>query len=284
MNSSAASGGSAQPVHDAAKSELTLRVMSGLVLAPVTLGAIVLGSPFVEAFLIVSGLLMAWEWDRICNEQQFGAGGYAAIAAIFLAGLAGWLRRYDLAALALFAGTVTGYVAARMRHGGPPGWVAASALVVGVPCLAAIWLRAEPEFGLRNMIWLIGMVWATDLGGYVVGRLVGGPKLAPRVSPGKTWSGLGGAVGAAGIWGLLWAHGVGAPAPWASCLLAAFGAVVAQVGDLGVSSVKRRFGVKDASNLIPGHGGVLDRFDGLLTAAPLLALLLIAQGGGMLWG
>ncbi len=227
---------------------------------------------------------MAWEWERICNERQFGIGGYVAVVAILGAGVAGWLRRYDLAMMVLVAGAVVGYAATRMRRVGLPGWAAAAAIVIGLPCVAAIWLRADPEFGLRNMIWLIGTVWATDLGGYAVGRLVGGPKLAPRVSPGKTWSGLGGAVVMAAIWGLVWAHGAGAPAPWAICLLAALGAVVAQAGDLGVSSVKRRFGVKDASNLIPGHGGVLDRFDGLLTTAPLLALLLIAVGGNTLWG
>ena len=235
--------------------------------------------------MILSGLAMAWEWDRICGDRKFGPGGALTWAALIGVGVAVWFHRYDLALVAIGAAAIIIYVMVRLSGKGRPGWASINVIVVGVPCVAAIWLRSDPEIGLRLTLWLVGAIWATDVGGYVFGRTIGGPKLAPRISPGKTWSGLGGAVLMAAAWGLGWGFWTSAPQPWVICLLAGVTAVVAQCGDLGVSFVKRRFGVKDASNLIPGHGGVLDRYDGLLTTAPAVGLFVYVTHGGMnLWG
>ena len=160
---------------------------------------------------------------------------------------------------------------------------AATGLAYLLPgCAALLWLRLDPVAGLRNTVFLLLVVWASDIGAYLVGRLVGGPKLAPAVSPGKTWSG--------GLGGLLAAVAVGAcfgfgatigPAMAAAALVG----VVSQAGDLAESAVKRGFGVKDSGRIIPGHGGLLDRVDGLIVAAPVAAGLAVAAGPGMpLWG
>jgi len=235
--------------------------------------------------MILSGLAMAWEWDRICGDQKFGAGGALTWATLIGVGVAVWFDRYDLALIAIGAATIMIYTIVRLNGKGRPGWASINVIVVGVPSVAAIWLRSDPEIGLRLTLWMVGAIWATDVGGYVFGRTIGGPKLAPRISPGKTWSGLGGAVLMAAAWGLGWSFWASAPQPWMIGMLAGVTAVVAQCGDLGVSFVKRRFGVKDASNLIPGHGGVLDRYDGLLTTAPAVGLFVYVTHGGMnLWG
>ena len=147
-----------------------------------------------------------------------------------------------------------------------------------LPSFAALlWLRQDAGSGLRNTVFLLVIVWASDVGAYLAGRLVGGPLLAPRISPGKTWAG---AVG-----GLLAAACVGAMfAPAATGAGMVLG-MVAQAGDLMESAIKRGFAVKDSGRIIPGHGGLLDRLDGLLTAAPVAAGLSWLAGPGMpLWG
>jgi phosphatidate cytidylyltransferase len=270
---------------DAKTSELKLRILSALVLAPIVLAAIIIGAPYIEIVMIVSGVAMAWEWDRLCGDQKFGPGGMMVCAALIAVGVAVWLNHYDVALIILVGTLVAVYAVIRMTGKGRPGWAAAGVMVIGIPCVAAIWLRSGTELGLGITIWLVGVIWATDVGGYVFGRSFGGPKLAPRISPGKTWSGLAGAVAMAAVWGWGWAEWNSTPQPWVLCVLAGVTAVVAQGGDLSVSFVKRHFGVKDASNLIPGHGGVLDRFDGLLSTAPLVALFVYVTHGGMnLWG
>ncbi|MBV9251052.1 MAG: phosphatidate cytidylyltransferase [Acetobacteraceae bacterium] len=147
-------------------------------------------------------------------------------------------------------------------------------------------LRADPGAGRANVLTLLLIVSATDIAAYITGRLVGGPRLVPRISPAKTWSGaIGGLLGAAAA-GIGAAAVLGQPeAIWRAGLVAAGLGVMAEAGDLLESAMKRRFGVKDSSHLIPGHGGLLDRLDGLLAAAPVAALLALMAGPGvMLWG
>lgn len=152
---------------------------------------------------------------------------------------------------------------------------------IAMPAASLVWLRLDPASGFVTILWLLCVVWATDIGAYAFGRLIGGPKLAPRFSPKKTWAGL--------IGGMLSAAGVGAGiAAWAGLAVVGFGllsaglAVMSQAGDLFESWVKRRFNVKDSSNIIPGHGGVLDRVDGVLPVAVVVAVLALVQGGGIL--
>lgn len=150
-------------------------------------------------------------------------------------------------------------------------WWGLGLLYLGGGGLGLIVVRAVPDFGFANAIFLLVAVWATDTGAYFAGRLIGGPKLAPVISPKKTWAGLLGGMAFAAVLGYAVASGFGMDMLSAS-VMASVLAVVSQVGDLFESWVKRRFGVKDSGDLIPGHGGILDRIDGLLFAAIFFAL------------
>lgn len=152
-------------------------------------------------------------------------------------------------------------------------------LYVGLPVFALLWLRERPgDIGLLLAFWAMSLVWATDIGAYFAGRGIGGPKIAPSISPNKTWAGLGGGMLGALLlgWALQHFAGLRSELALASPLLA----VLAQVGDFFESWLKRRAGVKDSGTLLPGHGGALDRLDGLVTSAPFAALLVAALGAG----
>jgi phosphatidate cytidylyltransferase len=162
--------------------------------------------------------------------------------------------------------------------GSSPSFLAVGLVVLAVAGAALIWI--ERESGTSAVLWLFGVVWATDIGAYAVGSLLRGPRIAPSISPKKTWAGLGGGIVFAVAWSFAWGRYFVPPEAYFVDLivgLAAAGAVVAQAGDFALSFAKRRFGVKDSSGLIPGHGGVLDRIAGLLTTAPALALLLLLE-------
>ena len=149
--------------------------------------------------------------------------------------------------------------------------------------VALLWLRHQPVLGRETVIWLMACVWATDIGGFFVGRAVGGAKLAPSISPGKTWSGLIGGMCwsavASALCGLIFGHGD----IWMLAFIGAALAVIAQAGDLLESHAKRRAGVKDSGKLIPGHGGLLDRVDGLIAALVAVPLARLAFGGDWPW-
>lgn len=150
--------------------------------------------------------------------------------------------------------------------------------------LALVWLRMAPGVGLGNVLFVLLVVWASDIGAYLAGRWLGGRKLAPRISPGKTWSGaLGGTLAAVAVGVALYGGWRGGPLAQA-IMVAAGLSVVSQIGDLFESGVKRYYGVKDSSRLIPGHGGLLDRLDGVLAAAPVAAVLAMWLGRAVtLW-
>lgn len=157
-------------------------------------------------------------------------------------------------------------------------WLAAGVVYAAVCAGAPILLRSSYDFGLHAILFLFAVVWTTDIAGYVVGRLVGGPKLWPAVSPKKTWSGAIGGVAGAVIFGGALVHFSGIPVGFVA-VLAAVLSIAAQGGDLAESALKRRFGVKDASQIIPGHGGVMDRLDGFIVAALVAAVIGLARGG-----
>jgi phosphatidate cytidylyltransferase len=146
---------------------------------------------------------------------------------------------------------------------------------------ALLWLRADPITGRANLLFLLLLIWASDIGAYLAGRLIGGPRLAPLISPGKTWSGAAGGIAAALAvgWGAVCIT-TGTLA-WAT-VVALILCIVGQLGDLAESWAKRRFGVKDSGTIIPGHGGLLDRLDALLAVAPFAALLALCLGRGVL--
>ncbi|MCW5746397.1 MAG: CDP-archaeol synthase [Alphaproteobacteria bacterium] len=163
-----------------------------------------------------------------------------------------------------------------------PGWLVAGSLYIALGVLAAFWIRHDAHVGRLTFLWLLGTVWATDIFAFLVGRQVGGRRLAPAISPGKTWSGLAGGMAAATLVSIAFAYG--SSADWLR--LAIWGAVIAavsQTGDLAESAMKRRFGVKDSGHLIPGHGGILDRVDGLLAALLFVAAVRLVGGGTAPW-
>lgn len=161
--------------------------------------------------------------------------------------------------------------------------VALGALVIVPPAAALIGLRLGSA-GFVNILYLLLIVWASDIGAYLVGRLVGGPRLAPRISPGKTWSGGVGGLLAAGLVGYAAAALLAPPTNLHAFGLASFLGLVSQLGDLAESALKRHCGVKDSGALIPGHGGVFDRLDGLLAAATAMGVLATTTGYGLvLW-
>lgn len=162
-------------------------------------------------------------------------------------------------------------------------WGVAGLFYIALPCASILWLRDVQIEGINAgfslVIYVLLVVWATDIGAYFTGRIIGGAKLAPFISPNKTWAGLGGGVTAAGIiGGICFIFSPYPSALWAAILLGVILAIVAQAGDLFESWLKRRAGVKDSSTLIPGHGGLLDRVDGLMFTIPLFTLLVALSG------
>lgn len=264
-------------------SGLKLRAVSAVVMIAAALIALA-GNETIFALLVGAGAtVLAWEWVRLTGEGRFGATGAAMVVTILAVIVAAFIGHLELALVGAVTASVIVYVFARGGRNHPL-WVAAGPLYIGLPSIALVWLRGNDEGGRLLILWLLVTVWATDIGAFFAGRLIGGPRLAPRISPKKTWAGLIGAILSAGIVGAI-SSGFDPAAP-AAVLLAAAGAIlaiVAQAGDLGESWVKRRFGAKDSSHLIPGHGGLFDRVDGLLAAAVVLAVWQWLTGGGLSW-
>ena len=267
-----------------ATNSLTLRTLSALVLAPIAIAAVWFGWPWLALVTAVAGGGMAWEWARLCRAGRLGQSGTVLIAVVLIAIAAAAGGHIPVAVGASLAGAVLVFFIARQEPIGNPHWLALGALWVALPCVLLLWLAGPQAVGRLTLLWIFAVVWATDIGAYAAGRRFGGPLLAPRWSPRKTWAGLvGGAVCAALTgWGAAGLLGISS-AP-TLVLVSAGLAIVEQFGDLAESVAKRRFGVKDSSGLIPGHGGLLDRLDGLLAVVPAVALLtLIGDGSVLIW-
>jgi phosphatidate cytidylyltransferase len=266
----------------AAKSAQALRqrVLSALVLAPIGLAAAWFGPPLLSVVVAIAAGLMAWEWGRLCRTGAPILTGIVVIVVASVIAATLGTPRIGLA-IAVLGGTAA---AAASRDSGRAVLVGCGILWIAVPSLALIWLALDPDPGVgRNtVLWILAVVWATDIGAYAAGRSFGGPRLAPRLSPNKTWSGLiGGVLCAAAVGGIV-ALLVNSTIVITILLLSGILALVAQIGDLAESMAKRHFGVKDTSGLIPGHGGLLDRFDGMLAVIPVVALLSLFGGGSVL--
>jgi phosphatidate cytidylyltransferase len=255
---------------------LRLRILSALVLAPLPLVAIWLGGPLLPLLTVVAAVVMAWEWSRLCG------GGPALVAAVAIAVVAAAFGEVWASGMLAAAGAVAVWLAEPRRGDGAALWTAAGCLWVGLPCIILLWLTESGVAGRGTLFWVFAVVWATDIGAYAVGRQLGGPLLAPRWSPRKTWAGLIGGIACAALAGWAIAGVLGAASALPLVLVSAGLAIVEQFGDLAESVAKRRFGVKDASSLIPGHGGLLDRLDGLLAVIPAVALLTLFGGGSVL--
>jgi phosphatidate cytidylyltransferase len=266
----------------AAPGGLCTRVASAAVMAPVTLLAVYAGAPIFPLFVAALAALLAWEWELLCGSRRFGASGMALVLALLLATAAAGAGRFDLAAILLMIGTGTVFAVALASRRPSPTWTAAGVPYIGIACIALIWLRADADFGRISLFWLLAVVWATDIGAYATGRTAGGPRLAPRISPNKTWSGFLGGTAAAAAGGGALAVAAGLPGPLWVAAVSAVVSIAAQSGDLAESVFKRHFGVKDTSRLIPGHGGLLDRLDSIHLAAPVVALLIWVAGSNVL--
>ncbi|ASY68674.1 phosphatidate cytidylyltransferase [Sinorhizobium fredii] len=256
--------------------ELKLRIASGLVLAAITLGATWAGGFAFQLLSVAIGLLVYYEWSTITKlaEEDFQGNAVGWLSQVVIAALV--LMDYMPYSLPVLAGSVVlSALWALIKK--TSWWLPAGVAYAGLTGISLAAIRGADYLGLIAMLFVFAVVWGTDIFAYFVGRAVGGPKLAPAISPGKTWSGaIGGAVCGvlAGV-AVFMAHFSldDVRIPTVALLLS----VASQIGDLFESFVKRRFGVKDSSRLIPGHGGVMDRVDGLIFASVAALLLVLVQ-------
>jgi phosphatidate cytidylyltransferase len=266
---------------DAAKrrfADLAQRTVWGLAVAGVAAAAVAAGGWALAGFAALVSALMAWEIRRMSAPGPFGTAGLLACLAAALACLLtqGFAWRWGLLAAALALAGAAALTRREPAFNRLPFLIGAA--YVAVASSALVGLRDDPLYGAAAVVWVALSVVATDVGAYFVGRAVGGPKLWPAVSPGKTWSGLGGGVLAAAAVGAGFSALTVGTLVHEVALVSAVMAVLAQGGDLAESALKRRFGVKDSSRLIPGHGGLLDRLDGLLAAGLVAAVATFLRG------
>lgn len=261
---------------DSAKgsSNLYMRVVAALVLAPLTIAIAWLGGWIWACVVIAAAALLYFEWLMIVGVSGNRRVVVAGIAALALAGICLMLLRTDIAAAVILAGILAAATMAKDKR----GWIASGLVYAAAALIATILVRRDAEFGFIGLMFVLLVVWVTDIGGYFAGRGIGGPKLWPRVSPKKTWAGaIGGLVLALVVAAGFALLGFGRMGPL--LLLGAVLSVVSQLGDLFESAVKRRFDVKDSSHIIPGHGGLLDRLDGFVAAIVVAALIGFSRGG-----
>ncbi len=259
-------------------SNLRLRVISALVLGPAVLLIAWFGGIAFTVLALAVAILFLFEWLDITGNlsaSQVASIGYAALGLI---ALAFYLGEPGYAVAMPFIGAAIAFVMGGVREGGR--WAGAGVLYAGLSLYALIAIR-NGAIGLEFLFFLLIAIWATDVAAYFTGRALGGPKLWPRVSPKKTWSGALGGLAAAAILGTAAAWAFGQQNLVAYAVLAVILSIASQLGDMLESAVKRRFDVKDSSQLIPGHGGIMDRVDGLVAAAIVAVALGFAFGGSV---
>ncbi|WP_374651828.1 phosphatidate cytidylyltransferase [Dongia sp.] len=286
-------------------SNLAVRIASALVLIPVVLVAAYFGHPWFDALVILFAAVMAWEWARIAGRRRnpddpspgarlqvsdWASAGLLSVGIVLAAllidrfpdifplGIPGW----EL----ILIGAVIAVLVTGPKHRLRALWFGLGILYVAVPSMAILWVRDDPVTGqgIELLAWILALVIVTDTGAYAAGRSIGGPRLAPAISPNKTWAGLFGGMVSAAIVGFIAGLWLDLSSPWKLMILSGGLAVIEQIGDLLESAFKRRFGVKDSSHIIPGHGGVLDRVDGLLAVSVAVAALdYFGEGSVLSW-
>jgi phosphatidate cytidylyltransferase len=253
---------------------LLMRVAAALVLAPLAIAAAYAGGWLWSALVTLAAVGLYLEWLTVvgaAHEIRVTVSGSVALA------IAGWYLAAGQTIVSLTALTlglvVVALLSPQRRH-----WTAAGFLYAAAAQMASVLVRLDQAHGFVALVFVLLVVWVSDIGGYVAGRGIGGPKLWPRVSPKKTWAGaVGGFAGSLVIAAGFAAFNFGKPLPL--LVLAAILSVASQFGDLFESAVKRRFGVKDSSHIIPGHGGLMDRLDGYVAAIVLAAIFGVLRGG-----
>jgi phosphatidate cytidylyltransferase len=256
--------------------ELALRVCSALVLVPIAIGTAYLGGWPFAVFWGLAAMGVLWEWislvARSDHRTVLMTGGASLALAVALVATG-----HLLAAVIVLAISTLGVAAlapAKWRT-----WIAAGVPYAGALGVAPVVLRSDSEDGFLAVIFLFAIVWTTDVVAYFSGRAIGGPKLMAQVSPKKTWSGAIGGTLAAVIVAFVLAKMMALSGLFAIAMLAVVLSICTQGGDLFESFLKRRFGAKDSGHLIPGHGGLMDRLDGFITASVVAALVGLLRGG-----
>jgi phosphatidate cytidylyltransferase len=257
--------------------DLLPRVLSSLVLMSAALLSVWLGGTGFLLIWIVGASAVGYEWQHLIHAERRGL---RLVLALLAVAVAATITAQDgiLAAVAFLL--LSGTLAALVAGDGHRLWAFSGIAYAGALIVSVVALHASPDYGARAIIWLYATVWGTDVFAYFGGRLIGGPKLWPKVSPSKTWSGtLSGVVAGAVFGAVIGARWLGDPLPVLPIfLLGLVTAMVSQAGDVFESCIKRHYGVKDSSVLIPGHGGFMDRLDGFVAAATFATLVGIYRG------
>jgi phosphatidate cytidylyltransferase len=267
-------GSDAAPAAEPGSRNLLMRVIAALVLAPTAIAVAWAGGWLWAGLVTFAAIGLYVEWLMIVGAGRNAGVIAAGTAALSLSGFCLASGQIDAALVTVALGALSvGFFCPGMR-----AWVAAGFCYAAVALVGSILMRLDTASGFVALIMVLLIVWVTDIGGYFAGRGLGGPKLWPRVSPKKTWAGaIGGFVASLAIAAVCAGLGFGKMGPL--LLLGAGLSIASQLGDLFESAVKRRFGVKDSSHIIPGHGGLLDRLDGFVAAIALAALIGILRGG-----
>lgn len=256
------------------KRNLALRIAVAAVLIPLAIAIAYAGGWLWTALVTLAAIGLFAEWLAIVGLSGAMRVTVPGVAALAIAGLCFALHRLDAALIVLVAGLVAVAAMAPERR----NWAATGFLYAAAAEMASVLVRLDPVKGFAALMFVLLIVWVTDSGGYFAGRGIGGPKLWPRVSPKKTWAGaIGGFAASLAVAGGFAAFDLGRAGPL--LLLSAGLSAVSQLGDLFESAVKRRFGVKDSSHIIPGHGGLMDRLDGFVAAVVMAAFLGLLRGG-----
>lgn len=252
---------------------LLVRVAAALVLAPLAIAAAYAGGWLWAGLVTLAAIGLYVEWLTVVGARAPGA-VVAGVVALAIAGPLLATGRMDALLLVL----VVGLAGVMLVSPAQRLWSAAGFAYAAAAEVASVLVRIDRADGFVALMLVLLVVWVTDIGGYVAGRGIGGPKLWPKVSPGKTWAGaIGGFVASLMVAAGFAAFGLGKTAP--VLVLGAVLSIASQLGDLFESAVKRRFGVKDSSHIIPGHGGLLDRLDGFIAAIVMAAILGFLRGG-----
>jgi len=256
--------------------------MSACILAPLAITALYFGGIYFAVFLGLASIAMSFEWCRasLSARQVFFA--FTTTVTVITALWFSYYSSLSQTVTVLICGAaVMTLMGSLLKQGKDFLWLFLGPFCIGLPVVSLLVIRNIPDDGFALAITLFFVIWATDIGAYFAGKTIGGPKIAPSISPNKTWAGLIGGMIAAMItaYGMVYFLINADIAPFGILILGGVSAILAQAGDFSESAWKRKFGIKDASNLIPGHGGVLDRLDGILFVAPGLVVLLLLTSG-----
>jgi len=259
--------------------DLAQRAISAAVLACVALILTIISPYTFTALIAVAALVLAWEWDGLTRatpgRPEAWLHAFTTLSACVMA-----VSGHVLFALAAIA---AGSLAAAILPQPPRNrlWTMTGIFYFGAALLTLVVLRNDAEFGLQAILLLFIVVWSADTAAYFAGRAIGGPKLAPAISPGKTWSGFAAGLLIPAILAFAYAIFLDLTSPFWLAVVGLILAIASQLGDLLESAIKRRFDAKDSSSILPGHGGLFDRVDGLIGAALAAAILVVCRTGSL---